>query len=41
MPRKSKVDNDAKTHCDPDADITQFREKMLKKANKSFQEVLS
>lgn len=40
MPRKAKADNDAKTHCDPEEDITQFREKMLKKANKNFKEVL-
>jgi hypothetical protein len=40
MPRKTKPDDDAKTHFDPEQDITQFREKMLKKANKHFKEVL-
>jgi hypothetical protein len=40
MPRKGKIEKDAKTHCDPEIDITEYRIKILKKANKNFKDAM-
>ena len=40
MPRKDKKEKDAKTHCDPEIDITEYRIKILKKANKNFKDAM-